>query len=113
MAMSTVMEEDLEHEEEVLHAPHDVRTWWKYLQDRRDATRHLRHVLFERGLHALPGSYKVRRKSNERRVKERRGISEEMGTKLTTWMRRWNTGTRTTTATAVGTMDRDLRLRVM
>ena len=67
MAMPTVMEEDLEHEENVLRAPHDVRTWWKYLQDRSDASRHTRHVLFERGLHALPGSYKVWRTTREKR----------------------------------------------
>lgn len=52
-------EDDLLYEEELLRNPYSLKMWWRYLQARADASEHRRHLLFERALKALPGSYKV------------------------------------------------------
>jgi len=52
-------EQDLEYEEELLRNPYNLRLWLRYLEARRDAPLKRRFVLYERALHALPGSYKV------------------------------------------------------
>lgn len=52
-------EDDLLYEEELLRNPYSLKMWWRYLQARADASERRRHLLFERALKALPGSYKV------------------------------------------------------
>ncbi len=58
-------EEDLLYEEELLRNPYNLKMWLRYLDARKNAPSRKRHVLYERALQALPGSYKVRR-SRER-----------------------------------------------
>jgi hypothetical protein len=53
-------EDDLLYEEELLRNPYSLKMWWRYIQARADASERRRHLLFERALRALPGSYKVR-----------------------------------------------------
>ncbi len=53
---------DLLYEEELLRNPYSLRMWDRYIQARKGATVRRRTILFERALHALPGSYKVRRR---------------------------------------------------
>jgi pre-mRNA-splicing factor SYF1 len=54
-------EDDLLYEEELLRNPYSLKMWWRYIQARADASERRRHLLFERALRALPGSYKVGR----------------------------------------------------
>jgi hypothetical protein len=56
-------EDDLLYEEELLRNPYSLKMWWRYIQARADASERRRHLLFERALRALPGSYKVGRKA--------------------------------------------------
>lgn len=53
-------EDDLLYEEELLRNPYSLKMWWRYMQARSDAPERRRHLLFERALRALPGSFKVR-----------------------------------------------------
>lgn len=52
-------EEDLAYEEELLRNPYNVKMWLRYIDARKGAPMKKRHVLYERALQALPGSYKV------------------------------------------------------
>jgi pre-mRNA-splicing factor SYF1 len=53
-------EEDLLYEEELLRNPYSLKMWTRYIDAREGVAERRRHVLFERALKALPGSYKVR-----------------------------------------------------
>lgn len=53
-------EADLLYEEELLRNPYALKMWFRYLDARKTAPPSRRYVLYERALHALPGSYKVR-----------------------------------------------------
>ena len=52
-------DEDLLYEEELLRNPYSLKMWWRYLEARKEAPTQKRHLLYERALKALPGSYKV------------------------------------------------------
>jgi hypothetical protein len=52
-------DEDLLYEEELLRNPYNLKMWLRYLDARKDASPKKRYLLYERGLRALPGSYKV------------------------------------------------------
>lgn len=54
-------EEDLLYEEELLRNPYSLKMWTRYIDARQGVAERRRHVLFERALKALPGSYKVQR----------------------------------------------------
>lgn len=51
-------EADLLYEEELLRNPHEFKTWWKYIEARKDATAKKRYLLYERALRNLPGEKK-------------------------------------------------------
>ncbi len=53
-------EEDLIFEEKLLHSPYDVKLWLAYLYSKKTAPVSTRLLLFERAVHILPGSYKVK-----------------------------------------------------
>jgi hypothetical protein len=53
-------EDDLLYEEELLRNPYSIKMWLRYLATCKATPRRKRYVLYERALHALPGSYKVR-----------------------------------------------------
>jgi pre-mRNA-splicing factor SYF1 len=52
-------EEDLLYEEELLRNPYSLKMWTRYIDARQGVAERRRHVLFERALKALPGSFKV------------------------------------------------------
>ena len=52
-------EEDLIYEEELLRNPYNMKMWLRYIGARKEASPKKRHVLYERALRALPGSFKV------------------------------------------------------
>ena len=53
-------EEDLIFEEKLLHSPYDVKLWLAHLYSKKTAPVSTRLLLFERAVHVLPGSYKVK-----------------------------------------------------
>ncbi len=53
-------DDDLQYEEEILRAGGvSLPLWWRYIEARKDAPSKKRHLLYERALRALPGSYKL------------------------------------------------------
>ncbi|CAG9461233.1 unnamed protein product [Pedinophyceae sp. YPF-701] len=52
-------DDDLVYEAEVLRNPYTLRSWTKYLNERKDIPVKRRYVIYERALRALPGSYKL------------------------------------------------------
>jgi len=55
----TLSLEDLPHEEDVLRNPYSLKSWWRYLEFKEDASPNIRYLLYERALKELPGSYKL------------------------------------------------------
>ncbi|XP_038596385.1 pre-mRNA-splicing factor SYF1 [Tachyglossus aculeatus] len=52
-------EEDLQYEEEILRNPFSVKCWFRYIEFKQSAPRHVLNLLYERALKELPGSYKL------------------------------------------------------
>ena len=46
-------------EEDLLYDPYSLKMWTRYIDARQGVAERRRHVLFERALKALPGSFKV------------------------------------------------------
>lgn len=68
-------EADLEFEEELLRNAADIKVWLRYLAARKDAVSRKRHLLYERAVAALPGSYKLWHAYLQERVAETRGLA--------------------------------------
>jgi pre-mRNA-splicing factor SYF1 len=67
-------EADLVFEEELLRNATDIKVWLRYLAARKDAVSRKRHLLYERAVAALPGSYKLWHAYLRERVEEARGL---------------------------------------
>ena len=52
-------DDDLLYEEELLRNPFSLKMWWRYIEARKHVSLRRRHLLYERALKSLPGSYKV------------------------------------------------------
>ncbi|XP_048776808.1 pre-mRNA-splicing factor SYF1-like isoform X1 [Ostrea edulis] len=52
-------EDDLPFEEEILRNPYSVKSWLRYLEYKKEATRNCVNLIYERALRELPGSYKL------------------------------------------------------
>eukprot|EP01028_Stygiella_incarcerata_P005790 TRINITY_DN2401_c0_g1_i1.p1 TRINITY_DN2401_c0_g1~~TRINITY_DN2401_c0_g1_i1.p1 ORF type:complete len:897 (+),score=245.17 TRINITY_DN2401_c0_g1_i1:73-2691(+) len=52
-------DEDIKFENDVNRSPYSVKTWLHYLHHKHDAPALVRNIIWERAVHALPGSYKL------------------------------------------------------
>ena len=59
LLLTSLQDDDLLYEEELLRNPYSLRMWARYLEARQKAPVRRRTLLYERALKALPGSYKV------------------------------------------------------
>merc|ERR1712166_129669 len=54
-----VREQDLLYEEDVLRNPYSMKSWYRYIEAKREEKPKSRNLLYERAVSALPGSYKL------------------------------------------------------
>ncbi|CAM9979894.1 unnamed protein product, partial [Heterosigma akashiwo] len=52
-------EADFEYEEEISRNPYALKSWWRYLDHKKNARPKTRYVVYERALKFLPGSFKL------------------------------------------------------
>ena len=67
-------DDDLLYEEELLRTPYNLTLWVRYLDARKDAPSKKRHLLYERAVRALPGSYKLWHAYLRERLEPARGL---------------------------------------
>lgn len=59
IAELNIDEEDIPYEEEILRNPYSVKHWLRYVEHKKDASKCVVNMLYERALKELPGSYKI------------------------------------------------------
>ena len=52
-------DDDLPYEEEILRNAYSVKHWMRYVEHKKNASKHVLNQVFERALKQLPGSYKL------------------------------------------------------
>jgi pre-mRNA-splicing factor SYF1 len=67
-------DDDLLFEEELLRTPYNLTLWVRYLDARKDAPSKKRHLLYERAVRNLPGSYKLWHAYLRERLEPARGL---------------------------------------
>ena len=50
---------ELAFEEDVLNNPYSLKSWWRFLDFKKDARPKERKKVYERALRSIPGSYKL------------------------------------------------------
>ena len=48
-------EDDLPYEEDILRNPYAVKCWLRYIQHKKDASKNVINMIYERALRELPG----------------------------------------------------------
>lgn len=52
-------EDDIQYEEEILRNAYSVKHWIRYVEHKKNASKHVINQVYERALKQLPGSYKL------------------------------------------------------
>lgn len=59
LSARSIEAQDLQHEEEILRNPYNLKAWWNFLTYKKEASHVTRYVIYERSLKFLPRSYKL------------------------------------------------------
>jgi hypothetical protein len=52
-------DDDLPYEEEILRNAYSVKHWMRYVEHKKNASKHVINQVYERAIKQLPGSYKL------------------------------------------------------
>ena len=59
LSAHSIEAQELQHEEEILRNPYNLKAWWNFLAYKKDSPPITRYVIYERSLKFLPRSYKL------------------------------------------------------